>query len=113
MSAQIPAFLDEVGRGWHPLLQRLHSDLLAVDPGYRVNQVKEKYGELRVSLVTGLLRSLAAPDEREPDHYEGLTPSQLVRAAEQESARICESCGAPGRPRDRSWIKTLCDDCAG
>ncbi|MEV5890252.1 hypothetical protein [Nonomuraea fuscirosea] len=113
MSDQIPAFLGEVGRGWHPLLQRLHSDLLAVDPGYRVTQVKEKYGELRVSLLTGLMRSLASPDGRELDRHEEATLSQLVHAAEQESARTCEYCGAPGRSRDRPWIKTLCDTCAG
>ncbi|MFG1961932.1 hypothetical protein [Nonomuraea sp. NPDC049028] len=38
MSEQIPAHLDGIGQGWHPLLQRLHEELLAVSPGYSVQR---------------------------------------------------------------------------
>lgn len=119
MPEQIPDHLEAVGPGWRPLLQRLHGDLLAVSPDYSVQQVKEKYGLLRVYLYTGLLRHMATgsdrlPEPHEADRYkqEDDAAQRLVDAAEEESGRICEACGNPGRTRDRAWIKTLCDHCA-
>lgn len=32
---------------WLPVIEKLHKDLLAIDPDYRVAQVKEKFGRLR------------------------------------------------------------------
>lgn len=38
----------------------------------------------------------------------------LVKDAERRSAEICERCSGRGRLREqRSWLKTLCDTCAG
>lgn len=120
MPEQIPENLGHVGRGWHPLLLRLHEQLLAVRPGYRVNQVKEKYGTLRVYLVSGLLLEPGffdgeLPDQQRTDQIarENEQVRRLVAAAEEESGRTCESCGNPGSTRDGAWIKTLCDDCYG
>ncbi|QFG24493.1 TraR/DksA family transcriptional regulator [Actinomadura sp. WMMB 499] len=119
MPKQIPDHLDFVGSGWHPLLQKLHTELLAVSPTYSVQQVKEKYGTLRVYLLTGMLRHLEKgnsdwPDSDQAARYEVEDDAAraLVRAAEQESARTCESCGNPGVLRERAWLKTLCDACA-
>jgi hypothetical protein len=117
---QIPEHLDDVGPGWRPLLLCLHERLLAVSPEYSVNQVKEKFGRLRIYLFSGLLRepyisSGRLPDERESERMalEDAAARRLVHAAEDKSGEICEFCGAPGRARQRAWIKTLCDDCAG
>lgn len=120
MPEQIPDNVDAVGRGWHPLLMRLHERLLAVSPGYSVRQVKEKYGTLRIYLDTGLMRGsfLASgllPDPRQAEELakEDAAARRLVTAAEEESSTVCESCGAPGRARQGAWIKTLCDTCHG
>ena len=91
-----------VGRGWHPLLEKLFGFL---DRNARVGkeapyviQVKEKFGELRVYLMDG--------DELTSGIVEGLALA---------SATICEDCGASGTPRGRdsgrSWIRTLCMTC--
>ena len=119
VAEQIPDHLDFVGPGWHPLLLGLHEQLLAVCPGYSVQQVKEKYGGLRVQLYTGLLRHLNSgnTDWPDPDHaarmrVEDDAATALVRSAERESTRNCEACGNPGEPRGDAWIKTLCDNCA-
>ncbi|ONH31639.1 TraR/DksA C4-type zinc finger protein [Pseudofrankia asymbiotica] len=119
MPEQISDHLDSVGSGWHPLLVRLHEQLLTVSPTYSVQQVKEKYGTLRVQLYTGVLRHLNMgntdwPDPDESARYkaEDDPAMALIHAAEQESAGICEACGNPGEPRQRAWIKTLCADCA-
>lgn len=36
---------------------------------------------------------------------------EIVYKAEEDSYKICESCGAPGKVRGRGWVRTLCDDC--
>jgi hypothetical protein len=95
---QIPDWLDHVGPGWHPLLQQLHTDIAALDPGYKVAQVKEKFGGLRVYLTA----------YRHPDI------NTLIHAAEAQSQETCEGCGAPGRIRNRVnrvWLQCLCDVC--
>lgn len=120
MPDQIPDHLDNVGPGWHPLLRRLHEQLTAVSPGYSVQQVKEKYGTLRIYLYTGVLRHLSMgnadwPSAERSAQYEAQDRAAmaLVHATERESAGICEACGSPGEARGGTWIRTLCDTCAG
>lgn len=96
--AQLPEWHDEVGEGWHPILERLHERLAQADPDYRAGTVKEKFGGLRVYLNTA-----ETPEIQE-----------LIDVAELAAAETCEFCGAPGRRRGRSdkpwtWIKTCCD----
>jgi hypothetical protein len=95
---------ESVGKGWHPLLERI---FLALKPdvvyerkpkGY-VIQVKEKFGTLRVYLG-GV--EMAWVDS----YVDGLCDASSV---------ICEDCGNPGRIRSlnegRTWVRTLCDSC--
>lgn len=101
--AKIPARLRAVGPGWHPLLERLHAHLNADVPGYRVTDVTEKLGGLRIHVTTS---EQAVPEE----------VRALVSASVAEAATTCEFCGAVGRPRARNdapggWIKTVCDTC--
>ena len=111
MPGQIPEWLDSVGPGWRPLLLDLHRELLAVVPDYRVSQVKEKFGLLRVYLAQ-------EPSPQGPEGTaarraggRGERARRIVHAAEERSGTICEACGAPGTPRRGAWIKTLCDSC--
>lgn len=104
---QIPKYLNHVGRGWHSILMRAHAELVTVLPNYQVEQVKEKYGTLRLYLgvyfdpVTGEL-GIA----REI----GARVGAIVQAAEEESSRTCEVCGEPGSMTGEAWLKTLCPD---
>lgn len=97
-----------VGPGWQPLAE--HAWYAVHRGGGRVRQVKEKFGTLRA-------------------YYDRVAPEAEVNLREriaelvQESERICEWCGAPGKLRDREyagslpanaerrlwWYKTLCD----
>lgn len=96
--AQIPELITCVGPGWYRLLTELHAELVAVAPTYRVIQLKEKFGRLRVYVT--------APDEV----FEQV--NALISMAEDTSATTCEFCGKPGTQTGRlGWIKTLCDDC--
>lgn len=103
---QIPGHVVFVGEGWHQILARLHEQVVTLMPGYHVDQVKEKFGELRVylSLDPNLDRDISAGVARRVD--------DLVDAAEAESRRTCEYCGKPGVPIDAGWVKTLCPACA-
>ncbi len=87
------------GPGWHGILERLSGEIdkLNLPPEFRVLQIKEKFGELRV-------------------YVEGAGPFSkivelLIRDAARESLETCEFCGKPGHRRPLSWVKTLCDLC--
>ncbi|MFI1928672.1 hypothetical protein [Streptomyces sp. NPDC020377] len=99
---QIPARIHAVGPGWRQLLEHLHEQICAEFPGYRLLDLKEKLGGLRVHVdrPTGSGDALRA----------------LVSSAEAESERTCEFCGAPGRIRARDdwpggWRKAVCGTC--
>lgn len=99
---QIPARIHAVGPGWQQLLEHLHEQILTVFPGYRLLDLKEKLGGLRVYL------------DRPPGS--GNTLRALITSAEAESERTCEFCGAPGRIRTRDdwpggWRKAACGTC--
>ena len=93
----------ECGDGWHGLIYKLCRGIQAAldaDPSikahFRAVQVKEKYGGLRFYVFGG---TEAIED--------------LIDAAELESERTCEECGAVGRTLSRGgWYKTLCPVCA-
>lgn len=89
-----------VGKGWQPLIEKLHADLSALAPGYGIAQIKEKFGGLRYYLDCTPDFPVAIQDQME----------ELVTEAELASFLICEQCGAPGELRGGSWWKTLCDE---
>jgi NADH pyrophosphatase NudC (nudix superfamily) len=61
---------------------------------FKFDQVKEKYGGLRLYFSGG------------DEYAEG-----LVSMAEAMSYKICEVCGNAGKPNKGGWISTLCDSC--
>lgn len=89
----------ECGEGWHELIRRLHDRVVGIDPGYKVTQVKEKFGGLAfyVFLSEGLDDLL-----RERVYH-------VMSEAEEESFRTCEVCGKPGQLNNGPWYRTLCE----
>ena len=86
------AALCGVGAGWHGIIDRLVSDLFTLGWDGMLADVKEKFGGLRFYIGEESLEMSARIDE-----------------AESESFQTCEECGAPGKARTGSWVKTLCD----
>lgn len=89
----------EVGDGWYDIIDMLCSciknDVLYNQcPPVEAVQVKEKFGGLRFYVNGG------------NDRIDG-----MISLAESMSYRICETCGAPGRPNSSGWISTLCEPC--
>lgn len=84
--------------GWEAIVDTLRRDLAELDPELRVEQVKQKFGGLRVYVAAGDPSVAAAVRDR-------------IAEAESASSRTCEVCGRPGRLRtDRPWAATLCDE---
>jgi hypothetical protein len=84
----------EVGDGWYELIKSLVMRLAELDKEHksvRVQQVKEKYGTLRFYVYGG--------DD---------TVWNEIMLAELESAKVCETCGEPGKLVGTGWVATLC-----
>ena len=88
---------DDLPAGWRRLFDALLIDLERVQPGFRVKQATQKFGELRVYLTSG-----------SPEAF------RLIDEAEHKSRTICERCGEAGTLRTSSgYVETLCDEHAG
>ena len=107
----------EIGNGWYELLSSVcwrvsqhekniedqkrvfadHPEKIKVELEYfpvKFDQVKEKYGGLRIYFTGG------------DDYVEG-----VIGMAEEYSYKVCEVCGNSGKPNKRGWITTLCESC--
>jgi hypothetical protein len=131
----------EVGDGWEPLLWHTLDKLGRLEPPPVLDQVKEKYGGLRIYFhggpprkrrwfglalwPLGFARALwwavryrwhgwrhILALANSASYWPHDDPARdIVDAAERESYHICESCGKPGHPNVAGWISTLCSDC--
>lgn len=94
MSQSLMCFGFECDDGWFDLIDKLSQELTNLGEGIVAVQVKEKYGELRFSITGGSDKALDLTDK-----------------AEEESRKVCEVCGAPGKTREVSgWLKTVCEN---
>lgn len=94
-----------VGPGWWPALEEAMvgiTGLLELNPGSscQVQQIKEKFGGLRFYVQ---LKCQANEDA----FY--AAARSYIEAAEVKASQTCEACGAPGKLRNKSWLKTYCD----
>lgn len=93
----------QCGDGWEPIIRRLSEKLEAIIVSlpederapYAADQVKEKFGGLRFSLVRLGTSKM----------------EEAILAAEKECEKTCESCGAPGTSRTTNWIRVECALC--
>lgn len=110
-------YKDQVGPGWHSLLDQLDAELREVDPEYRTAQVKEKWGLLRVYIDgTPVQVDVLGVGNFRVESTAALAGwrqlQEIVDKYEQLSAGICENCGKPGEiTRASVWRKTACDAC--
>lgn len=84
-------------KGWETIVEELFDKLETISPdtGVVCQQVKEKFGGLRVYLSAGNEEIFG-----------------LIDAATAESHRTCETCGKPGtRINKTGWVRTLCKTC--
>ncbi len=86
--------------GWYPMVEKLLLDIRALpreDGMVRVNQIKEKFGGLRVYVeVSG------SDDFKE--RVRG-----MIEQAERTAYRTCEFCSNPGVLRTPGWMRVTCE----
>lgn len=93
-------FRFECGDGWMPILEKLFAKIdeevkTSNLTGCKVVRVREKFGDLVVSVNSG-----------------NYVIDALIRAASKEAAVTCEDCGKPGKKREfNEWLKTQCSKC--
>jgi len=92
----------ECNNGWYELLGSVcwrifQHDRNIADPEYipvKFDQIKEKYGGLRVYYSGG------------DDYVRG-----IISMAEEYSYKVCGVCGNAKKPNKGGWITTLCESC--
>jgi hypothetical protein len=94
----------DIGDGWFGLVkqmveeikQALESNPIVGEYPFSFQQIKEKFGQLRVYTTANWELRKDIDD--------------IVAKAEEESANICEECGKPGKLRPISWVRCLCEE---
>jgi len=94
--------------GWYDLFYELLVKLSGFPIIIVLDQVKEKYGGMRVYY------HIEGDYDFDSDYILDLHSKvlDLVYEYEIKSYKICEICGEDGRPRRSGWIRTLCDRCS-
>jgi hypothetical protein len=89
----------EVGDGWVPVVDDLFANIAALlkqrpIANFKIVQVKEKFGGLRV-------------------YTRHASPAilKLIDAAERICAETCETCGGKGSMQESGWMRVICDPC--
>jgi hypothetical protein len=102
--------------GWKRIVEETDAKLAYLDPKYKINQIKEKFGTLRYYYETSKRRELVQD-----------IMYAVVTMAERESETTCERCGSSSRcaiptkgvKYDKTavlkvrngWYKVICDSC--
>jgi len=85
----------ECGDGWLDLIDELSAKIVAIMPNAQASQVKEKWGALRVYMMSA-----------NAEIYD------MLDWYEEKSKRTCEVCGNYGDfYNDKGWWKVRCVDC--
>ena len=93
--------------GWRDLIIELNESLRDIDPDYRIDRIKEKFGGLRYYVEFS--------DECSGKDVEMMW--KLIDVAEAASTETCMDCGAVGetynasRVSDSGWYRTACESC--
>lgn len=88
----------ECGDGWADILNIMFEKITALNPSkFHVNQIKEKFGTLRVYWGGNVGK-----------HENAI--NAIINEAEEKSAITCENCGEPAKCRCvNNWYVTLCN----
>lgn len=85
-----------VDEGWYQIIVDCDAAVAAIDPGYRIEQIKEKFGGLRYYV-------------RPSDPAKQPLINKVISDHEQIALRTCEATGRPGvlMRSPGGWFKTL------
>jgi len=87
-----------VGKGWYGIILKAFGELLKLEnKNFRIFQIKEKYGSLRIYFSSSTEQA-----------------EKIADIAERKSLFTCEECGSSKGTliSQNYWLMTLCDVCA-
>lgn len=94
-------WLNCIPEGWEEIGRQMIAECEAIDPSYQIEDLKEKWGELRVYSYI--------------EDYDDIKRKNKIEAVEnkyiQQSAKTCCVCGKPATRISTGWICPYCDDC--
>ena len=97
-----------IPEGWTQIAQQMIEECEAINPTYTIEDMKEKWGELRVvSYIKDYNDDewlLPASNDKEIEEIENKYIAQ--------SAQTCCKCGRPATKVSTGWILPWCDKCA-
>ncbi len=101
----------DCNRGWYSLIEESLAEIAKVYPNYKVEEVKEKFGELRIYIANPSV--LLTEDEEQKEWIQHREALKIVEAAIEKSRTICELCGKPALVRTvgRVWKMSRCSAC--
>jgi len=94
----------QVDEGWYQIIVDCDNELTAIDPKYKILQIKEKFGGLRYYMTPC---DDTTKEQRDRMH-------EVVSKYEEIATRTCEATGQPGvlMKSVGGWVKTLNPDYA-
>ena len=90
-------WLDLIPYGWQKCAKEMIDKCIAIDPSYRIIDLKEKWGEMRVY------------SECNTTKWEEI--DKIERHYQDISATLCCNCGHQATKLSKPWILPWCDDC--
>lgn len=84
----------QIRQGWYPLLDRCLTELSPFRGDFDLVGVKEKYGEMRVIAQI---------------HDHKATVLEIIKRYRNESLRVCDVCGEPGKECGGEVMRVRCD----
>ena len=107
MSKENYEWLNLIPEGWVQIAQQMIEECEAINPSYRIEDLKEKWGEL--SVISYI---------KDYNDNEWLVPASNDKEIEEienkyieQSRKTCCKCGKPATKMSTGWICPYCDDC--
>lgn len=100
------------GDGWLGIITKANEMLSYIDPDYKVDQIKEKFGGLRYYFTP----SFVLDDDADRVRLDIM--DAIVRDAEYKASYTCEKCGIQGEYNgvknrvENYWYYTYCRTCS-
>ena len=99
-------WLDCIPEGWGNIAKQMIEECEAINPTYAIEDMKEKFGELRICSYI---------DSYDSDWVMPSCNDEKIEAIENkyiaQSARTCCKCGKPATKYSTGWILPWCDKC--
>lgn len=97
-----------IPQGWEEIGRQMITECEAINPTYTIEDLKEKYGSMR---VFSYCQSWYNNELIETNHNDSHIIDEIENKYEKLSEHTCCNCGAPATKISTGWILPWCDSC--